>query len=588
MSFDPTAEPIASRPRFAASVRRACAFAVLGGLLAVHAATGQTPSVSTQFGERLEVEVVDVDVVVTDRSGHPVFGLGREAFEIRVDGRPVPVDYFAPPRSATASTADLRTSGASSAAIAPEPVAAAPSYLAVFVDQAALSSRLRATAVAELREFLRRRPGDEVVIVAAFEKRLHLLAPPSADPAAIEAGLNALARLPVGSALAASERRHLDSRIRGVGAGWVGADTGLALAQREASLLEVEVRRWAEEELDLQRRSLAALKQFVGALGALEGRKSVILASGGTTTEGAEGLLTELSRRRLGPNELPSLFDAKQKVREQFEEVIRVAQDARVALYALHPPDTTMLQYGAELSSPGDGPIPLPRDPAIVDAAASAARMAGATGGRTYLLGTNLDSRLASVRSDAESVYSLGFGTGPEMGDGDHRIEVRVAGQRLRLRHRTSFRRRTTAEQAESALYAAATLGELQNALGLEVETGAARPVGDARGDRVISFAARVPLASLALLPEEGVRRGRLAVRVALLSERGELFTSQSLSVPVEIAEPEVETMLERPWVHRAEVRVTPSTRRLAILVVDEIAGVFATATTAVGPADPD
>jgi hypothetical protein len=39
-------------------------------------------------------------------------------------------------------------------------------------------------------------------------------------------------------------------------------------------------------------------------------------------------------------------------------------------------------------------------------------------------------------------------------------------------------------------------------------------------------------------------------------------------------------------WVHRAEVRVKPSTRRLALLVVDEVAGVFATVTAAVAGGD--
>ena len=40
------------------------------------------------------VTVVEVDVVVTDKSGRPVRGLAREDFEIDEDGRPVEIATF--------------------------------------------------------------------------------------------------------------------------------------------------------------------------------------------------------------------------------------------------------------------------------------------------------------------------------------------------------------------------------------------------------------------------------------------------------------------------------------------------------------
>jgi VWFA-related protein len=42
--------------------------------------------------ERIEVRLVTVDVLVTDRDGAAVPGLGREDFELQVDGEAVPVD----------------------------------------------------------------------------------------------------------------------------------------------------------------------------------------------------------------------------------------------------------------------------------------------------------------------------------------------------------------------------------------------------------------------------------------------------------------------------------------------------------------
>ena len=47
-----------------------------------------------QFGELIEVNVVNVDVLVTDRQGRPVTDLRREDFEVLEDGKRVEVTNF--------------------------------------------------------------------------------------------------------------------------------------------------------------------------------------------------------------------------------------------------------------------------------------------------------------------------------------------------------------------------------------------------------------------------------------------------------------------------------------------------------------
>jgi hypothetical protein len=46
------------------------------------------------FVERIDVEVINVEVFVTDGQGRPVTGLTREDFEILHDGKPVPISNF--------------------------------------------------------------------------------------------------------------------------------------------------------------------------------------------------------------------------------------------------------------------------------------------------------------------------------------------------------------------------------------------------------------------------------------------------------------------------------------------------------------
>ncbi|RMH23415.1 MAG: hypothetical protein D6696_00640, partial [Acidobacteria bacterium] len=61
--------------------------------VAMLAAGGEEPAPPPLpiFGEAIGVEVINLDVYVTDKSGRPVSGLSREDFELRVDGRPVEI-----------------------------------------------------------------------------------------------------------------------------------------------------------------------------------------------------------------------------------------------------------------------------------------------------------------------------------------------------------------------------------------------------------------------------------------------------------------------------------------------------------------
>src|SRR5687768_18343483 len=66
-------------------------------MLAAAVAVWVTEAAMTQpasYDEELSVEVINVEVHVTDRKGRPVMGLGREAFRVLEDGEPVEIDYF--------------------------------------------------------------------------------------------------------------------------------------------------------------------------------------------------------------------------------------------------------------------------------------------------------------------------------------------------------------------------------------------------------------------------------------------------------------------------------------------------------------
>ncbi len=72
------------------SLGLSCLIPLLGAFLA--AGLGAQPTET--FVDTVYVQVVEVDVVVTDRKGRPVSGLKRDDFELYVDGVPVEISNF--------------------------------------------------------------------------------------------------------------------------------------------------------------------------------------------------------------------------------------------------------------------------------------------------------------------------------------------------------------------------------------------------------------------------------------------------------------------------------------------------------------
>src|SRR5688500_5203049 len=65
-----------------------------GPASAAGAAPPAAPPADDAFGESVDVNVVNVEVYVTDKQGRPVTGLRREDFDLLEDGKKVEVTNF--------------------------------------------------------------------------------------------------------------------------------------------------------------------------------------------------------------------------------------------------------------------------------------------------------------------------------------------------------------------------------------------------------------------------------------------------------------------------------------------------------------
>jgi VWFA-related protein len=217
------------------------------------------------FGERVDVEVVNVDVVVTDASGARITDLIREDFLLEVDGKVVPIDYFAPPSAKRTAPAARPAEGAD-----PAVVDMSRANLFVFVDQSALEWRTSQQILDEVEAFvLPRTGGTERIMVAAFANNLRILSPPTSDRKRIEEAFVELGKLRGRGSLVAAERNKLEREVRAnsrprAQAEITDPDTGEVTAEQTARVagqdfadtenLRLQVESFGEQQIDPSRR----------------------------------------------------------------------------------------------------------------------------------------------------------------------------------------------------------------------------------------------------------------------------------------------------------------------------------------------
>src|ERR1700704_1644937 len=91
-----------------------CLTALLNGIGGLTpAANAQQPPPKTQDDDilRINADLVQTAITVIDKKGHFVDGLGREQFELTVDGKPRPISFFERVTSGSSREEQLTTRG---------------------------------------------------------------------------------------------------------------------------------------------------------------------------------------------------------------------------------------------------------------------------------------------------------------------------------------------------------------------------------------------------------------------------------------------------------------------------------------------
>jgi VWFA-related protein len=466
------------------------------------------------FGEQIEVRVVNVEVVVTDRSGNRVPDLQPKDLRLRVDGKAVPIEFFTEVRGGEAIAA---AAGSAEAPPVPGLPSLAPgtpvgtSYL-VFIDDFFSIPARRDEVLRSLKDNLTRLgPEDRMAMVAFDGRHLHMLSSWSTSQRDLARAIEQEIGHPSRGLQRIAELASWDnSRHLGLGPGGGGGSISDPFHRgsfgRDMSLPE---RAYAEELAQQEKRVVDAAVSTMRGFASPPGRKVMLLLSGGWPFSPADYVVNNVNRTIL-TREVPS-----------GEDLMRpLSATANRLGYTLYPVDVPGLQTAAVDASRMTPGLPASMlDLREQEDKGTLMFLADETGGRALLNSLRLNA-LTTVEADTRSYYWLGFTPSWNGNDKRHRIEVDALRPGLKVRSRDNFLDLSRKAEVSMMVESAMLFGHVPGALSMPLRVGA--PVKSHRGEMEVPVSIAIPMDAVTSVPLNGKFNYELELRVAALDDHGD------------------------------------------------------------------
>ncbi len=554
--------------------------AVAAALFAAAAAAFAQPP-ATGFAERVDVELVTVDVWVTDAAGNPVTGLAAADFEVQHDGRPVAVTHFTEMRAGRVAEPVTPGAATTEAGGTPEVAGSSPAHVVVYFDQSRLHPTRYPALIRSLREFLN---GESVpagrVLLLRQDRSLSVEAPFGSTTAELAAALDRLAKGTASGIDIESETRLAIDAIRDVweesqdavgsasaglaavpsaggqpgepggGAssvggpravvGGVGSGAGPDACGMFANQIQPILDSWTRSNSQRVAVTLTNLSSTASFLAGLPGVKTLLYLSDGLETQPGAELATYASS--LCPAAGSDLLTGTlaQQMSSAFLDLTRHANTNRVTIYSLQTsglrsPGTGDATAGRSERGRGGGA----RARGAFEASKRAGEreglgmLAGETGGRAVFNQNDLLPELEKIADDLGHYYSLAYQP-PAGGDEqrDHRIEVKVAGGDRTARYRRGYLEKSPSQWLSERIEGALNLGLTSNAL--EVRLGAGEITQTESSSYRLPLHVMVPVERLAFLPQGDAYLAEVLVRVMVRQVDGNTLMTDEKSYRVQ------------------------------------------------------
>jgi VWFA-related protein len=549
----------------------ACAFPVLAqGLAIPHA------------GETIEVSIVNIDTVVTDKHGNRVRGLGKDDFEIFENGVRQPLTNFAEYGSeAKASSAGIVTApvatGEAAARTAPL-LPAQPRTIIVFVERFQLPSFRSDPLFAAMKKLLHEtvRKGDRVMVVTWNRGILGMRQEFTDDLVRIDKAIEMIAgrTTTLNHDPIADLEQEIDSiqafeeESAAVNGGRIGG-SDIANESGLSFFVEQMARFTAKDAYLDEKRKVETLNTLMRSAGGTEGKKVLLLATHRLSMfAGAEALFS--AGATVLPADFRNQFDGKQLIRS----LIETANQNGFTIYPIYAEGLAMTSGAtSELKARQNKPIGyeylvLNNETPMLE------YLAKETGGSAAWGSNDVTKLIPGVGEDLDSYYSLAYRATPGKA-GARKIEVKVKDPKLVVRARTQYMPKSDIARMDERVIA--TLFGNAPSASFEVRVRLAPPKLDDKKRYIIPVTIEVPVSALTTLPAAGnVHNGAFTVYMAWGAVLGGLSEPHRDTKQFSIADADLAKAKGNYFTYQVGVASATPYLRIALGVYDEVSKDYA------------
>lgn len=506
------------------------------------------------FTESVEVRVMDLDVVVTDSKGQSISDLTRPDFAVRVDGKPVPIDYFARVDDGTIHAPDLSTAS-------PDRVldvyrkggeAFVPRHFLIYVDSGDLSPLTRNRALNQLRDFVTRLGPSDTARIVLFDRRPKELTDWTTSKETLMAAVDSMEK-GVGMSRLQNEMmtlRTIDST-------------------RSRSSRQWAARTYIDEtavELD---NMVKDMRVQLSTLTPLPGKKAFLYVSGGLSTMPGYAMYT-YAAGNFGSAAFASL-DTRQ-IGQQIADLARQANADEVTFYTV---DAQGLTAGGASAS-NDDPLAMRSNVSFIarqDAQSGMLELASETGGLALINSNDFTKGFSRVYADVSSYYSIGVNLSSLPATGYQKIEVTVSRPGTAVRYRRGYAARTHDDRARDIARAALKTSVSYSAFPVKLQVG---PATKAKKQYDQPITVLIPAAALTFLPEGDSSKADAEIYVGVVDETGR--TSDIGKEEAAFRQPANGAVQEAALAYPITLQMRKGNSRIVVNVRDKATGKMGTA----------
>ena len=515
-------------------------------------------------GETIDVSIVNLDVIVTDKHGHRIHGLTKDDFEVFEDGKPQAITNFAayaPEASIVGSKAGVEAS------------AATPKRqrrtIAIFIENFRLAPFRTEPIFASLKKTLRDviAPGD-AVLIATWNMRTVTRLDYTDDLGAIDQTLDRIEKESTGAILdPVTDYRQQIEQLRE----WFGeaesaaSSAGLPVSEGGGDwFVDMEAQSAAEMALVHMREKTAAINAFISTMANEDGRKAMILVTrrfshiaGGEYffVGGRSGLQGMNERARY------ATYDLRDKIKAN-------ANAHNVTIYAFYPPglDWTNASSPFLRNAPAVGSGAVDHQ-VLLNELNALSDITDATGG-TYAWGSvNIVDQMPAVRDDFEDYYSLAYRVGARNDNRVRDVVVKTKNRGYVVRTRKEYMEKNDDGRVRDQVVAA--LFRPPASSGITVTTTLGKAVAKDKHHFTIPVTVRMPANAFLTSQEGDASKGAFTVYVATGRVVGETSDVSKQTIPFTIAD--AKQAKDGYFTYDFELLTDAATNRLAVGVYDEV-----------------